>query len=186
MEISIDRDSGEPIFRQVVREIQELTRSGSLPEGFRLPPERRLAAALGVNRSTIFNAYRELKALGLVDAHVGRGTAVLKAPTPVPDAIGVPWRQLFRESVARAHDPIIADLLALTEKEDVISFSIGLPAPELLPLDTFSDYTSELIREVGAPLLLHCPTEGHTPLRETLAQWVAARGIKAIVDRIRS
>ena len=82
MEISIDRDSSEPIFRQVVREIQDLIRSGSLPEGFRLPPERRLAEALGVNRSTIFNAYRELKALGLVDAHVGRGTAVLRAPAP--------------------------------------------------------------------------------------------------------
>ena len=179
MEISIDRDSDEPIYRQVVREIEGLIRSGSLPEGFRLPPERRLADALGVNRSTIFNAYRELKALGLVDAHVGRGTAVLKAPAAVPDTLGVPWRQLFRESVARSHDPIIADLLALTEKEDVISFSIGLPAPELLPLDTFGECTTELIREVGAPLLLHCPTEGHTPLREILAQWVAARGIRA-------
>jgi DNA-binding transcriptional MocR family regulator len=179
LDITIDRNSSEPIFRQVVREIQGLIRSGSLPEGFRLPPERRLADALGVNRSTIFNAYRELKALGLVDAHVGRGTAVLRPPVPIPDAVGVPWRQLFRESVARSHDPIIADLLALTECEDVISFSIGLPAPELLPLDTFGEYTAELIREVGAPLLLHCPTEGHTPLREALAQWVAARGIRA-------
>ena len=47
MEISIDRDSNEPIFRQVVREIRDLIRSGTLPEGFRLPPERRLADALG-------------------------------------------------------------------------------------------------------------------------------------------
>ena len=179
MNISIDRESSEPIYRQVVRGIQGLIRSGTLPEGFRLPPERRLAAALGVNRSTILNAYRELKALGLVDAHVGRGTAVLKAPAPKPEAIGIPWRQLFRESVARSHDPILADLLALTEREDVISFSIGLPAPELLPLETLGEYTAELIRDVGAPLLLHCPTEGHSPLRETLAQWVAARGIRA-------
>jgi len=184
VEISIDRDSSEPIFRQIVREIRGFIRSGSLPEGFRLPPERRLADALGVNRSTIFNAYRELKALGLVDAHVGRGTAVLRAPAPIPGAIGVPWRQLFRESVARSHDPIIADLLALTERQDVISFSIGLPAPELLPLDIFAEYTAELIREVGAPLLLHCPTEGHTPLRETLAQWVAARGIRSRASEV--
>jgi DNA-binding transcriptional MocR family regulator len=178
LDITIDRESSEPIFRQVVREIQNLIRTGSLPEGFRLPPERRMAEALGVNRSTIFNAYRELKALGLVDAHVGRGTAVLKAPAPMPDAIGVPWRQLFRESVARSHDPIIADLLALTESEDVISFSIGLPAPEMLPLEILGEYTAELIHEIGPPLLLHCPTEGHTPLRETLAQWLAARGIR--------
>ncbi len=184
MEISIDRESSEPIYRQVVSEIQGLIRSGALPEGFRLPPERRLAEALGVNRSTILSAYRELKALGLVDAHVGRGTAVLRAPAPIPGAIGIPWRQLFRDSVARSHDPIIADLLALTEREDVISFSIGLPAPELLPLDILGDSTSDLIREVGAPLLLHCPTEGHTPLRETLAQWVAARGIRARASEV--
>ena len=48
MDITIDRESREPIFRQVVREIQDLIRSGALPEGFRLPPERRLADALGV------------------------------------------------------------------------------------------------------------------------------------------
>jgi DNA-binding transcriptional MocR family regulator len=184
VEISIDRESGEPIFRQIVREIQELILSESLPEGFLLPPERRLAAALGVNRSTILNAYRELKALGLVDAHVGRGTAVLGAPAQIPNAAGVPWRQLFRESVARSHDPIIADLLALSERQDVISFAIGLPAPELLPLEILAEYTAELIREVGAPLVLHCPTEGHTPLREALAQWVATRGIRARASEV--
>ena len=37
----------------------QLILSGSLPEGFRLPPERRLAASLGVNRSTVLAAYRE-------------------------------------------------------------------------------------------------------------------------------
>jgi len=173
LDITIDRESNEPIYRQVVQEIRGLINSGALPEGFRLPPERRLAAALGVNRSTVLNAYRELKALGLVDAHVGRGTAVLRPPAPVAGAGEVPWRQLFREGVARSYDPILADLLAMTERRDVISFSIGLPAPELLPLETLGEYTAELIRDVGPPLLLHCPTEGHSPLREALARWVA-------------
>jgi DNA-binding transcriptional MocR family regulator len=162
-----------------VRSIEGLIRSGALPAGFLLPPERRLAESLGVNRSTVLSAYRELKARGLVDAHVGRGTAVLKAPAPLPASAAVPWRQLFRERVARAHDPIISDLLALTERSDVISFSIGLPAPELLPLETVGELTSELLREVGPPLLLHSPTEGHSPFREVLAQWVAGRGIRA-------
>ncbi len=184
MDISIDRESSEPIYRQVVREIQGLIRSGALPEGFRLPPERRLADALGVNRSTVLNAYRELKAMGLVDAHVGRGTAVLRAPAPTPTSTSVPWRQLFRASVARAHDPIISDLLALTERSDVISFSIGLPAPELLPLGTLADLTAEMLREVGAPLVMHSPTEGHSPLRETIAEWVATRGIRARASEV--
>ena len=182
LDITIDRSSDEPIYRQLVRSIQTMIHTGALPEGFRLPPERRLAAALNVNRSTVLNAYRELKALGLVDAHVGRGTAVLRppaAPSPPGGVIDVPWRQLFCGDAARSRDPILADLLAMTERRDLISFSIGLPAPESLPLEIVGRLTEEIIRQAGPAPFLHCPTEGHTPLRETLAQWLASRGIHA-------
>jgi DNA-binding transcriptional MocR family regulator len=182
VDITIDRNSDEPIYRQLVRRIQAMIHSGALPEGFRLPPERRLAEALGINRSTVLNAYRELKALGLVDAHVGRGTAVRCPPAPAGSsqtAVDVPWRQLFRDSPAGTRDPIIADLLALTERRDLISFAIGLPAPDLLPIETIADLTSSVLRDAGPAPLLHCPTEGHTPLRETLARWLASRGIHA-------
>ncbi len=180
LDITIDRTSEEPIYRQVVRRIQALIHSGALPEGFRLPPERRLAAALGVNRSTVLSAYRELKALGLLDAHVGRGTAVLRPPSPASvrgSSVEVPWRQLFRGGTARTRDPIIADLLAMTERRDLISFAAGLPAPELLPLELLRELTDEVLRESGPASFLHSPTEGHTPLRETLAQWLAGRGM---------
>jgi len=187
MDITIDRSSDEPIYRQLVRSIQAMIHSGSLPEGFRLPPERRLAAALDINRSTVLNAYRELKALGLVDAHVGRGTAVLRppaAPAPPGAVANVPWRQLFRGGAAGSRDPILADLLAMTERRDLISFSIGLPAPELLPLDLVKRLADEVLRDSGPPSLLHCPTEGHTPLRNTLARWLASRGIHAETSEV--
>jgi DNA-binding transcriptional MocR family regulator len=182
VDITIDKNSDEPIYRQLVRRIQAMIHSGALPEGFRLPPERRLAEALGINRSTVLNAYRELKALGLVDAHVGRGTAVLRppaAPARHGAGVAVPWRQLFRDSSARSRDPIIADLLAMTERRDLISFAIGLPAPELLPLEIVGELTAEILRDSGPAPLLHAPTEGYTPLRGTLARWLASRGIHA-------
>ena len=50
---------------------------GEPPAGTKLPPERRLANLLGVNRTTIVNAYRELAADGLVSGQVGRGTIVI-------------------------------------------------------------------------------------------------------------
>ncbi|HSO21428.1 MAG TPA: PLP-dependent aminotransferase family protein [Chondromyces sp.] len=187
MDITIDRNSDEPIYRQVVRRLQEMILAGALPEGFRLPPERRLAAALGVNRSTILNAYRELKALGLVDSHVGRGTAVLRPPAaavPAGAGVEVPWRQLFRDSAARARDPVLSDLLALTERRDLISFAIGLPATELLPLETVGELTAKILRDAGPAALLHSPTEGHTPLRETLACWLASRGVHASIPQV--
>jgi DNA-binding transcriptional MocR family regulator len=187
LDITIDRGSDEPIYRQLVRRIQEMIHTGALPEGFRLPPERRLAAALDVNRSTVLSAYRELKALGLVDAHVGRGTAVLRPPAALArpgTATDVPWRQLFCGDAIRSRDPIIADLLAATERRDMISFSIGLPAPELLPVDIVAGLTEEILGNAGPASLLHCPTEGHTPFRETLARWLASRGIHARTSEV--
>ena len=82
MDISVDRTSPIPLYLQIRQQVRSQIVSGALPAGFRLPPERRLAAALGVNRSTVLAAYRELRADALVDAHVGRGTVVLAAALP--------------------------------------------------------------------------------------------------------
>ena len=45
------------------------------------------------------------------------------------------------------------ELLALTERRDLISFSIGLPAPELMPLDTIGQLTDTILREAGPTLI---------------------------------
>lgn len=60
---------------QIFNGIRDMILSGKMPAGYKLPPERKLADQLGVNRSTVINAYRELKSCGLVESHVGRGTA---------------------------------------------------------------------------------------------------------------
>lgn len=62
MFISIDRDGSIPVYLQIRNQIRDMILSGVLPPGYRLPPERKLAETLGVNRSTVLNAYRELKA----------------------------------------------------------------------------------------------------------------------------
>jgi DNA-binding transcriptional MocR family regulator len=180
VDIRIDRRSTVPIYLQICRGIKEMILSGTLPEGFRLPPERRLASALGVNRSTILSAYRELKADALVDSHVGRGTSVLArtrggaATTAQP----LPWRQLVRAGMTEVQDPLLRDLLELAERPDVISLSVGLPAPELLPLDVLRVVLTELLDEAGPAMLLHSPTEGLTAFREALCQLMVARGIR--------
>ena len=50
--------------------------SGELPVGSRLPPERTLAADLGVNRTTLRAALRELATAGLLSARQGSGHVV--------------------------------------------------------------------------------------------------------------
>lgn len=181
MELVVDRSSQEPVYRQISRQIRGMVASGALPGGFRLPPERRLARALGVNRSTVLQAYDELKAEGLLDAHVGRGTSV-RPPRqavlePASEVAPLPWRQLFRQVGPEALDPLVRDLLAMSERQDGISLAVGLPAPELLPVQEVRDVLRTLFGEVGPALLQHSPTEGHAPLRESIAGLLARRGI---------
>ena len=179
MEIAVDRESPTPIYLQIQNRIREMILAGELPPGFRLPPERRLADTLAVNRSTVLAAYRELKAEGLVDAHVGRGTVVLAqrygAPPAAPSG-ELPWRQLFRPD-AVTQDPLVRDLLDLSDRPGLISFAAGLPAPELVPMEVLRRLLAETLERVGPDVMLHSPTEGLTPLREAIAHLMRSRGI---------
>jgi 2-aminoadipate transaminase len=76
MHVVLDRDSPTPIYLQIAQQLRQSILDGEPAGGGRLPPERRLAKLLGVNRTTVVNAYRELAADGLVSGQVGRGTIV--------------------------------------------------------------------------------------------------------------
>ena len=103
MWLAITRHGDDPIYRQIVNQVRDQIRSGSLPQGSRLPPVRQLAAAHGLTRLTVHSAYAELQAQGLVESHVGRGTFVA-AGAGRPQA-PAPWRS----------QGVLADLLRMDE-----------------------------------------------------------------------
>ncbi|MGM7668020.1 FadR/GntR family transcriptional regulator [Microbacterium sp. A93] len=65
--------SGSPV-SEVARRLMDLFTSGSVASGARLPPERQLAATLGVGRSAVREALAALEILGIVDVRPGSGT----------------------------------------------------------------------------------------------------------------
>lgn len=67
---------GEPYYLQIVRSIERAVEDGRLRPGDRLPPQRRLAAALGVDFTTVTRAYGEARRRELLDAVTGRGSFV--------------------------------------------------------------------------------------------------------------
>src|SRR5579863_3840055 len=77
--IQLDRSSNVPLYQQICEKLREAILSGQLAEGTHLPTERALASSLGVNRTTVMNAYNELASEGLVQGHVGRGTLVQRS-----------------------------------------------------------------------------------------------------------
>jgi 2-aminoadipate transaminase len=180
---SLDRESSEPLYLQIRNLIRGLIHCGDLPAGVRLPPERELAASLGVNRTTVSNAYHELAADGLVEGQVGRGTIVCALPgagrssgedyLPQP----LPWSEYFVGE--GAGDPLIRELVALCAEGGVISLAGAVPAPDLYPIERFAQAMDRVLRQHGRSLLQYSPTEGHPAFREALAEWAAGRGIAA-------
>ncbi len=125
MVIELDRTAATPLYLQISEQLQEQIRNGELAAGDRLPPERRLAAMLGVNRTTVVNAYRELAADGYVAGHVGRGTVVVGAGSMAapkqPLSGEMPWEQLFTSTTEVMNTPLLRDTRIVSARHDVIS-----------------------------------------------------------------
>ena len=66
------------VTRQVVDVLYEDLRTGMYKPGDRLPSEQELASSLGVGRSAVREAVRELLALNVLEIRPGRGTFVLR------------------------------------------------------------------------------------------------------------
>jgi DNA-binding transcriptional MocR family regulator len=177
--IELDRDSSVPLYLQIRNRLSFLVRSGALAEGTQLPPERRLAANLGVTRGTVTNAYRELVAAGLAEARVGRGTivrqsrerAAMGTPTRAPS-----WPALFAPQPRRLQDPLLQDVARLVARPDVIAFTAGVPAPELYPQADFHQTIDRLLREGDPRLLGPCAAEGFRSLRQAIASHMTRQG----------
>jgi GntR family transcriptional regulator len=78
MLLEIDHHSGEPIYRQIIRQIRQQIMTGQLKEADQLQTVRDLAARLNVNPMTISKAYSFLEAEGLVERKRGIGLFVAK------------------------------------------------------------------------------------------------------------
>ncbi|WAA65058.1 GntR family transcriptional regulator [Microbacterium oxydans] len=74
--ISVDPSGAIAPFEQVRSQIADSIRSGELPEGYRLPSIRQLAADLRVAAGTVAKAYTALEAEGLIESSRARGTRV--------------------------------------------------------------------------------------------------------------
>ena len=80
-EIEIDFRSEEPIYLQIIQQIESQVLSKQLKSGDQLPPVRELAQELNVNFNTVARAYRIMDDNGLISTQQGRGTFLLEAPS---------------------------------------------------------------------------------------------------------
>ena len=76
IEFHLDPRSGVATYLQIVQQVKEALRLGTLDVGDQLPTVREVVADLAINPNTVAKAYRDLEREGLVVARQGRGTFI--------------------------------------------------------------------------------------------------------------
>src|SRR5262245_38870472 len=76
MQLPLDRSGARPLREQITAALRERIETGELAAGARLPSSRELADRLRVNRTTVVESFQDLRAAGLIETGVGRGTFV--------------------------------------------------------------------------------------------------------------
>lgn len=176
MQIQLDRQSAQPLYKQMVSTIQQRIRSGALPSGARLPTVRALAGQLGVTRLTVHSAYSELQSGGWVEATVGRGTFVAMQQEPV----------FGDSSLGREFSPhgMISDMLRMAQMPGMRSLAMANAASELYPVRDFSRALNDALAHDSAAVFDYTSAQGEPLLRTVLAELVRGRGLHATPDEI--
>jgi 2-aminoadipate transaminase len=78
----------------------------------------------------------------------------------------------------------IMELIKTTAGGGYISFASGLPDPTLFPVETLREITDEVLRRDGRAALQYGAAEGYGPLRETVAELLRGRGLKATPENV--
>ncbi|MFC7529996.1 PLP-dependent aminotransferase family protein [Actinoplanes sp. GCM10030250] len=146
--------------------IRTLIDDGELPPGAPLPPDRTLAAALAVGRSTVVAAYDLLCGEGRIVRRQGSGTRVAGPPS----------------AAARPTTEAPAFLHLLEPRDGVIMLACA--APDSPPPELVEAYAHTVPRlaEIAGDIGYH--PMGHVTLREAIAERYTARGLSTGPDRI--
>ncbi len=81
----------------------------------------------------------------------------------------------FSDKVNTLKASAIREILKFTADPDVISFAAGNPAPEAFPKEKIAEISAQLLRDDPILALQYSVTEGYTPLREFLKQWLGQK-----------
>jgi 2-aminoadipate transaminase len=94
------------------------------------------------------------------------------------------YAALFAERTKVMKSSAMRDLMALTEREDVISLAGGLPDTSTFPADSYASLMSAVAAESCARALQYGPTEGLALVKRCIVSVMAAEGIEIEPDEI--
>ena len=157
-----------PLYVLLAARMRRLIDDGELPPGALLPPDRALAGALAVGRTTVVAAYDLLRSEGRITRRQGSGTRVAGAPSSTA-AEDAPVDPIFLDALESHDDRVMLTVCAAPDD----------PPPQVA--DAYAQIVPELGKITGD--IGYYP-HGHPVLRQAVASRYAANGVPTSPEQI--
>jgi len=89
----------------------------------------------------------------------------------------------FSKSLEGFSSSAVRDILKLTQGKSIISFAGGLPAEEFFPIEAVNAAFQKVMAS-GKGALQYGLTEGYTPLRQSICNWMERKNIRVTPDNM--
>ena len=191
--VTVDRNSPDPLFRQIYDRIAENLEGAALLPGERLPPTRVLADRVGVHRSTVVRAYDELRAKGYIEGQVGAYTTVRRrsrwphsrAEKGSSSGEGTfDWTTSGLADSADLRNHPAMETTRPPPSPDWIDFEHLSADPTLAPTDELKRCLKHVLVRDGGAALDYADAAGWYPLRESIASRLRLHGIAVSPEEI--
>ncbi|WP_327002776.1 PLP-dependent aminotransferase family protein [Dactylosporangium sp. NBC_01737] len=176
MELFLDPDDPSARVMQLYEQVRTAIAEGRLAPGDRLTPSRTVAAALGVSRTTVTEAYGRLSAEGYIEGRSARGSVVSAAPPHLHrDPRVAALRPTRRAAGIVAYD---SDPAA----DGMFDFRAGRLDRTVFPARA---WRRSVLRSLERAPAHYADPAGTPELRAVLANWVArSRGVTASAEEV--
>ena len=173
-----DKQHKTPIYRQIVKYISDKIATGDWVIGSRLPSQRAMAQAFGVNRSTIVSAMEELISYGILESDFGGGTKVASNTWSLRMSQPPDWNKYIASGPFGANLSTIQTINRMEFEPGYIRIGTGELSPELYPGKLVSKIFRRMPERI--PNLGYLGTLGLPELGDALSEWLKTnQGIDA-------
>lgn len=189
LELQLERDTAQPLHRQLYDGLREAILGRRIPGGTRLPATRTLAQELGLSRNTVLNAFEQLLAEGYLEARVGDGTYVadnlpeeyLSVDAPRPSLLPTnAERGLSKRGELLARTPV-----TVKRPRGSGPFRQGLPDYSLFPFEVWAGLEAKRWKSAPRELFGYADPAGYMPLRQAIAEYIqGARGVRCEAEQV--
>ena len=158
----------EKIFRyeQVATKIEEGIRALHLRPGDKIPSVRKVSQDLGVSVNTVFQAYANLEAKGLILAKPRSGYVINNLPTALVTA---EERNVILLPSSVEVTTMAAMMMKKAKENGIINFSILAPVNDLLPISKLNKYVASALNDTRHENYQYPLIDGHSRLLQQIA-----------------